>query len=691
MLSEAPQILVWIGEHPNWALGLLFAVALIDALFIVGFLVPAAIVLFAMGALVALGSLDLWTTVAVATSGALIGDTLSFGLGKVLGERLFETRPLQRYPEMLAGGRRFFVRHGRKSVMLARFIGPVRSITPAIAGASGMSLLAFLLVDGSASLIWALLYVVPGMVFGASLALAAEVAARLAALLVLASVVVALGLWLTRLAIGLLQSRTERWLGALMDWSRRHRRLGRFGAALADPDQPETPALAGVAMLLLAFGGTWLLLWNGAGQRAYPGQVDALVYQSLYDLHTPWGTLIALALSRLGEGLVYGPVAAAVLAALLWRQKLRAAAHWVAALGFGGLLWLGLGAIAILASPAEFFGSGHEPAMGGGRDLVMPCVIYGFTAVLIATRRPQRVRNLAYALTSGLLLLIALARLYLGQEWWSLTVFSLLVALLWVAALALGYRRHHPPRLFAVTFTLPVLGAFVLATGLRWGMDGAHSEPVQAQAPLTMNAEDWWRSGWQHLPPALIDMRGRRGRAFDIQWAGRLEDIERVLRDAGWQSTTRLDGINALRWLTETTVIAELPVLPLVHGGQHPGLSLRLPGDDQHQGLIRLWSSGWELRTEHDEPPLPIWLGLTVEQRARTYYRLFRYPVREVAVAPLPPLPQGSENLRVQRTDSGGRTLWLLGPRVGAAPQNFAIPFVDSPPSQAPSPLPTEK
>lgn len=676
MLSEAPQILAWIGEHPNWALGLLFAVALADALFIVGLFVPAAIVLFAMGALVALGSLDLWLTVAVAAAGALCGDTLSFILGRSLGERLFETRALRRYPDMFAGGRRFFVRHGGKSVFLARFLGPMRAVTPAIAGASHMSLLGFLVADSSASLIWAVLYVVPGMVFGASLALAAEVAVRLAVLLVLAAVVLVLGVWLTRLAIGLFQFRAQETLGALMDWSRRHRAFGRFGAALADPDQPETPALASVALLLLVSGAVWLFLWDGAGQRAYPGQFDALVYQTLYDLHTPWGTLIALAFSRLGEALVYGPAAAAVLAALLWRQKLRAAAHWVAALGFGALLWLGLGAVNILSAPVEFFGG----EMGGSRDLVMPMVIYGFGAVLIATQRPQRVRSLAYGLSCGLLLLIVLARLYLGQEWWSLSVFSMLVGLLWVGALALGYRRHRPQRLFALSFTLPVLVVFVLAAATRWGMDGAYVETTTPEAQLQMDAGDWWRSGWQRLPPTIIDMRGRRRQAFDIQWAGRIEDIEASLREAGWQSATPVTGISALRWLTETTVIAELPVLPLMHGGQHPRLTLRMVGGDEHQRLIRLWASDWEVRTHADAPPLPIWLGLSVEQRARSFYRLLRYPVREIASLPLPPLPQGTQTLRVQRTDAGGRTLWLLGPR----PKNFTVPFGDSAPASEP-------
>jgi undecaprenyl-diphosphatase len=682
VLNEAQALLAWIGQHPVAALGLLFLVALTDALFIIGAFVPAAVVLFGMGALVALGTLELWITVAIAAAGALGGDALSFALGRALGERLFETRLFQRYPELLARGRGFFDRHGGKGVVLARFLGPVRSVTPAIAGASGMPAWLFVIADGTAAVVWALVYIIPGMVFGASLGLAAEVAARLVGLLVVSFVLVFVGLWLLRVGIGLFQSHAEQWLGALMDWSRRHRRLGRFGAALADPDQPETPALAGVAVLLLMLGVAWLLAWSGAGERAYPGPLDALVHQTLQDLQTPWGTAMAIAVSRVGEWLVYGPAAAAVLAALLWRQRLRAAAHWIAALAFGVFLWLGLGAVPLLPPPLAFFGG----TLHAGRDLVMPTIVYGFAAILFATQRPAQVRATAYATASSTILLIALARLYLGQEWWSLVNFSLVIGLLWVMALGLGYRRHRPERLFAQSFALPVLLTVVLAASLRWGLDSAQPQRTAIPVDKTLSATEWWNGGWAALPATRTDLRGRPGQVFDLQWAAHIEEIGVALAAGGWQPTTPMSPVSALRWLTETTSIAELPVLPLVHAGQHPQMTLRLPGDEQSQRLIRLWPSGWALQNEKGGRPVPVWLGLSQVQRARTYYRLFRYPVAEPNPLPLPPLQEGSPALRVQQVDVDGRPLWLLGPR----PRRLTLPYSDAPPA-APVPLPASE
>lgn len=666
MLDQAQQFLHWIAAHPGPALWILFGVALIDALFILGAFVPASIMLFGVGALVALGTLELWETAAIAAAGALTGDALSFWLGRVYGERLFEWKPLQRYPELVNRGRRFFAEHGGKGVMLARFLGPVRSVTPAMAGAAGMPAWLFLLADGVAAYAWALAYIVPGMVFGASLGLAAEVASRLAGLLVLVFVAIGLAFWLTRMSVLLLQKRAERWLGRVLDWSRRHRRLGRFGAALTDSSQPETPALAALAVLLSVIGAAWLFVWAGSGLRPYPSRIDALVYQTLHDLQTPWGSTLAQNLSQLGNWTVYMSVAVAVLLMLLIRRRMRAAAHWVAALGFGAFISAVLHAIPILSAPAQYF-HGIDPAEFGERDLVMVTVIYGFIPVLLTTRRATRYAGIYYGVAISLLLLIALGRMYLGVEWWSLTLFSLTIGALWTALLGLGFRRHRPEAVPARGFLLPVLLVLLIALGLRWSDDTA---PAPRQRPAselqTMTTAEWWKLDYARLPARRLDVRGQPGPAFNLQWAGTLEQIEQSLLAAGWQPPAPLAGSNGLRWLTATTPVAELPVLPQVHAGSHQALMLRKPIDDQHQLLVRLWPSGWQLADG-----TPLWVGMALRQEARSYYRLFRYPLAIGSVAPelgeLPSFVQKTVNLN-------GQPLQLLAP-VAVTPIPTPIPI----------------
>lgn len=652
MLDQAQAFLSWIADHPWLALILLYLASALDALFIIGAFVPASIFLFGVGALVALGTLDLWPAAAIAAAGALTGDGLSFWLGRHYGERLFNSNFVRRYPELIARGRAFFDRHGGKGVWLARFLGPVRAVTPAMAGASGMPAWLFLIADYSAAYLWALIYILPGVLFGASMGLAAEVATRLAGLLVLTFCFGMLIVWLAPMLMSGLQRLAERWVGPVLDWSRRHRNLGRFGAALADPDQPETPALAFVAVCLSVLGGLWLFALADAVGHPYPSPIDALIYQGLHDLQTPWGNALAYAVAQLGSPWVYGPTALAVLGSLLTRRKSRAAAHWIAALAFGALISLGLHTVPIRPAPAAFFHGSEATALS--RDLVMVIVIYGFGAVLFATQRAPRVRHRVYVSSTVLLALILSSRLYLGVEWWSVALFSVVVSLLWIGALGLGYRRHRPDRLFAPGFLLPVGLVLILATGVRLYTDKPLPDrPIAASRVQTLAAASWWSDGWRSLPLQRVDLRGRSGDPFDLQWAGQLEQIEAALRKAGWESLPSLSGGNLLRWLSTSSPVELLPVLPQVHAGSHQQLSLRRSVGADRQQVIRLWPSGWQF-----DDGRPVWLGSLASQDARTFYRLFRYPVTDRGAlqdfdAP-PPYQQ-------RQVSQGIDVLWLIG------------------------------
>lgn len=651
-MSEALEALhAWISAHPGWAQILLFLVALIDGVFVIGAFVPAGIVLFAVGALVALGTLELWPTVLIAAAGALLGDCLSFWFGRHYGERLFEWRAWRKYPELIANARRFFGRHGGKGVVIARFVGPLRALTPALAGAAGMSLPAFLLTDGLAAIAWGFAYIIPGVVFGASLGLAAEVAGRLAMLLLALVVLIWIGVWLTLFVMRQMQAHAGRWVGGLLDWSRRHRVLGLFGAALADPDYPEAPVLLLIALVLLLLGGLCLYLLAAPALHPYPLALDAGAFQTLRDLHVPWGLALAERLLQLGEWPVYGPVALAAFVSLVLAGKGRAAAHWVAAIGFGALLTLGLYAVPTLDPPYAYFGlptpSGFNP-----RDLVLATITYSFLPALVASDRPAAQRALIYTSSSVLLLLIVLSRLYLGAQWYSLALFGLVIGLAWASLLALGYRRHRHESLRASVVLLPAMAVFMFAAGLRWSEQDRHARVPDLPVPLaSVSGGAWLAAGSPTLPSNRQDMTGRPKQPLNVQWAGDLGAIAAQLSGAGWQDVTRVRGLNPLRWLTATAEIAELPVLPQVHDGSHQVLVMRLPIDADSQYLLRLWPSGYRL-----DDGAPLWVGSLARQEARNFYRLFRYPVAVDGAlpSPLPGMgtPQGDGGTAVYRLRS---------------------------------------
>ncbi|MEQ1438388.1 VTT domain-containing protein [Fontimonas sp. SYSU GA230001] len=647
MIAALQQSLDWIHQHPHWALILLFVAAFLDSLFIIGAFVPAGVALFAAGALVALGSLELWQAVVTSAAAAVIGDSLSFWLGRRYGERLFRGPLMRRYPEILLNGRRFFERHGAFSVALARFLGPMRAIVPSLAGAAGLGIPAFITADVISACAWAFLFVIPGVAFGASLGLAAEVAGRLAILLLVLLLAVTLTVWLSAAAIRGTQRHAEAWIGRLLDWSRRHRRLGKFGAALADPAQPETPVLAFLAVVLLVVSGLGLWLAAGSGLRSHPWTVDAAVFQSLRDLHSPWGLALAHRLLQLGTVTVYAPVAVTTFVCLIALRAPRAAAHWVAAIGLAALLTGGLRLIPTLPPPHAYFDA--LPMLAPtARDLVLTTAIYAFLPVLLATGRSVRQRRALYGTAVVVLMLVLLARLYVGAQWFSVELLSVVVGSVWAGLLGLGYRRHRPDRLPTRRVVLPVAAAFLAGTAWVWSSPPPIVHLASAEQIVSRSA--WLDRAWQQLPRYRVDFAGRIQQPLNLQWAGDLDGIAERLSAAGWTMPPALGGSTALRWLTREGPVAELPILPQLHAGRHPALSMRRVLDDTHEDILRLWPSGLRLGSGE-----PVWIGTLTRVAPRSLYTVLRYPVGTID-PPVGELLAGLSGVAVQARGE----VWLL-------------------------------
>ncbi len=147
---------------------LVLLIALTESLAFVGIIVPGAVLVIIAGFLSAQGYLDLGDLIWFAAIGAILGDSLSYWLG-MKGTKLFkeESRWLKR--AHLEKGERFFKKHGGKSVFLGRFIGPLRSIIPFIAGLSKMNEWQFLLWNIVSGFLWAIAHLLLGYFFSGAL------------------------------------------------------------------------------------------------------------------------------------------------------------------------------------------------------------------------------------------------------------------------------------------------------------------------------------------------------------------------------------------------------------------------------------------------------------------------------------------------------------------------------------------
>lgn len=184
------SILAWIAQHPEQSGWVIFAIACIESLAIIGAFIPGAIILVGVGALISTGVLDLWTSCLWATAGAIVGDGLSYILGQRFKDLSQRWQWLRINPDYLQKGIDFFQRYGDISIILGRFLGPTRAIVPLAAGMLHMPAWRFYIANIFSAIIWAPAYLVPGFILGQTLS-QQHVGYILAALLVITSMLLA--------------------------------------------------------------------------------------------------------------------------------------------------------------------------------------------------------------------------------------------------------------------------------------------------------------------------------------------------------------------------------------------------------------------------------------------------------------------------------------------------------------------
>jgi membrane protein DedA with SNARE-associated domain/membrane-associated phospholipid phosphatase len=605
-------LIAWIAAHPLAAGAVIFAVAFIDALLAIGLLMPSGPILFAVGTLVGLGSIDATYAVACAAVGAFLGDGLSYAVGRHHGPRMRGMWPFARHPDWLARGEAVFARHGTKGLLIGRWVGAVRPFVPAIAGMLQMPVRAYLPASAIAAVTWALLFIGPGWLFGASLELLLAVAGRLAIVIgILAGVLLAIYFVVSTL-YGWFAPRASGLIERALAWSHRHPVLGRFSEALIDPNRPESASLALLALLLIVAGvGFFWLLLDVAG----PGQplpLDLAVHRALFDLRSPIADRLLAMLAMLGDWQVLGPAALAVYLWLLWRRRRIAAWHWLAAIGFGLLLVQVLGFVLEVPRPPAALA---VPGFGfPSAQVTLATVVYGFFAVLIARELPGRRRAWPYVLAGLLVTVIGFARLYLGAHWLSDVLAGVTLGLAWIGVLGLAYRR----RVVRSFWVRPVASVFFLVVasagvwhGLRNGADmlDRYALPLHRQ-PLAQEA--WWRDGWALLPERRNDMHGPRAWPMNMQYAGSLAVLQRELAFGGWTPMPETGWTSLLRSLDGSANSDTLPVLPASHNGRADVLVMSRPGDDPGERLVvRIWPSPLRL----DPGALPVWQGTATRMR----------------------------------------------------------------------------
>lgn len=595
----------WIAAHPVAAGGVIFLIAFCDALAVVGIVVPALPLLFAVGTLIGLGHLDGPYALTCAALGAFAGDAMSYWLGHRWGPSMREHWLFRRYPQFIDRGERMFRKHGSKGIVIARFVGAVRPFVPAVAGMLRMPLRRYMPASAVAAVLWAACFLAPGWIFGASYDAVAAVADRLVLVLLALVAVLALVWAVVLYTYRWFAGHADRLLARALKWTRAHPRLGRYAASLIQHKRPESAALAMLAMCLIGIGWGWFALLAVVVTRRGPLMIDQHVYAVMASLRNPLADRFMAALASLGDLQILLPALALGLGWLFWRRRFAAALHWLAAVAFGFAFTAFLALSVEMPRPPTALDGFGFPSI----PVTMLTIVFGFFAVLIAREMPGRQRVWPYLVAGVAVALLGFARLYFGAHWLSDIVGGALFGILWLLVLGIAYRRH-----IGRSFWMrPVATVFYVSFAIAalWHAPRSIDDVLAQFAPplptRQLATEDWWQREWRTLPVHRNERDPSRRWPLDVQIAGPLAPVRARLEAQGWVAQPQATWVATLGLLDPNRRAALQPVLPATIGAEAETLLMRRPGvrpDTTH--VLRLWRAPALLDSGQ-----PLWIGTT--------------------------------------------------------------------------------
>jgi membrane protein DedA with SNARE-associated domain len=150
----------FLKQHSEWAGPIMFVVSFGESFVGLSLLFPGTTIMVIAGTLVLWplnphGIFNVWPLLIGGICGAVLGDAISFAIGRRFGHLVEKHWYFVRHPDILKRGYGFFSRFGMASVFVGRFFGPVRAAIPLVAGIMEMPWRQFWFANVASALIWA--------------------------------------------------------------------------------------------------------------------------------------------------------------------------------------------------------------------------------------------------------------------------------------------------------------------------------------------------------------------------------------------------------------------------------------------------------------------------------------------------------------------------------------------------------
>lgn len=601
---------LWLQENPNWALFIAFFISLTESLAIIGSIVPGSVTMTAIGILAGSGIMRIDLTLIASILGAVVGDSLSYFLGYFYSDQLNEIWPFKKYPSLIIYGKKFFEQHGGKSVLIGRFIGPLRSIIPIIAGITHMKQWRFLIANVLSAIGWSILYVVPGILIGAaSHDLPAESATRLFILILLALV----GIWIL--------SRLFRWLiyrlsfffkdylhqvALKMKSNILFEMLLTIFAPCNEQNHAKTMALLIGASSTL---GIFILISVLTAKTNLFSPYNLVVHYFIHTFRTSMLVSFFIASSQLINNY---SIAAVYLAYCYWgisTKNYRILTYLTGIVLLASGLGVFLSQLIITPRPG-----GILVSMSGSSfpdtELLLATAFYGAILLFFKTNY-SGLNTILKLIVLFILGINGLGALYLGDYWLS-DVLCAYIGGCSVALFFFLFFRKNAASLDKSVLSIPIvalMGVFLFVTSSisyvikSQELTNNHQEIKNA---FILNESDWWDQQKPMLPLYRLNRLGNRISLINIQYEGTLESLQNSLLNNNWKIRSNSFFKNLLIKMNNQSDEVSLPLLTQLYENKSPTLIMTYK-DKKSQAIfiLRIWESNYQM----DLTKKPLWVG----------------------------------------------------------------------------------
>ena len=146
---------------------LIFPIIFAESGLLIGFFLPGDSLLFTAGFLASQGYMNIWILTIGCFICAVAGDSVGYSFGHRVGRRLFHKKESFLFnPDHLMKAEKFYEKHGKKTIILARFLPVVRTFAPIVAGIGKMEYKTFVTYNIIGGVLWAVGITLAGYFLG---------------------------------------------------------------------------------------------------------------------------------------------------------------------------------------------------------------------------------------------------------------------------------------------------------------------------------------------------------------------------------------------------------------------------------------------------------------------------------------------------------------------------------------------